>query len=157
MEPDYDHAPTGALMSEFDSDLADNLRAMDEARGSLLACLATLSDEQMDAGKRGGWSVRAVLAHVLSSETAYARVIARLRGITIAVDALEPAATIADAISRLRESRRVLVQAVDGVDEDAFYELQALGHEEYSVLSVLENVAMHDTEHERQVRELVDR
>jgi hypothetical protein len=37
--------------------------------------------------------------------------------------------------------------ALEGVDEAAFYELKPLGKEEYSIVSVLENVVSHDHEH----------
>jgi hypothetical protein len=75
----------------------------------------------------------------------------------VSADALEAPSTIADAISRLAESRRTLAGTVDGVGEDVFYELRPVGHEEYSVLSVLENVVSHDAEHEHQIRRLIER
>jgi hypothetical protein len=37
------------------------------------------------------------------------------------------------------------------VDEDHFYALRTVSHEEYSILSLLENVANHDREHAAQV------
>jgi hypothetical protein len=52
----------------------------------------------------------------------------------------------------LDASRTALLQAIEGVSEGAFYELKRFGHEEYSVLSVLENAAAHDHEHAAQVR-----
>jgi hypothetical protein len=52
-------------MSQFDVDLAENLGAMAEARASLLACLQTLSDDQVDVARRGAWSVRAVICVAL--------------------------------------------------------------------------------------------
>ena len=42
--------------------------------------------------------------------------------------------------------------AIDHVKEEDFYRLQTIGHEEYSVLSILENVASHDREHAEQIR-----
>ena len=59
---------------------------------------------------------------------------------------------VADAGRRLDASRRALLAALDGVDEESFYRLRVVGHEEYSVLSVLENAANHDREHGEQVR-----
>jgi len=38
---------------------------------------------------------------------------------------------------------------------ETFYELRRVGHEEYSVLSVIENVANHDHEHAAQIRAIV--
>jgi hypothetical protein len=51
----------------------------------------------------------------------------------------------------LDSSRGALLRTIDGVDEDAFYRLERLGHEEYSILSALENVAHHDHEHVGQI------
>ncbi len=39
---------------------------------------------------------------------------------------------------------------------ETFYELKRVGHEEYSVISVLENVANHDREHAEQIRAIVE-
>jgi hypothetical protein len=44
-----------------------------------------------------------------------------------------------------------LLRALDGVDEDAFYALRQLANEEYSIVSVLENVISHDHEHSTQL------
>jgi hypothetical protein len=49
---------------------------------------------------------------------------------------------------------------VEGVDEEAFYALRPLNNEEghgqtYSVLSVLENIALHDREHAAQIRAIL--
>ena len=51
--------------------------------------------------------------------------------------------------SNVRERR--LIALLDGVDEGTFYELRALGREQYSIVSVLENVASHDHEHLEQI------
>ncbi len=45
----------------------------------------------------------------------------------------------------------MLSSTVSGVDEMTFYEPQTLGREQYSVVSVLENVASHDHEHLEQI------
>jgi hypothetical protein len=42
------------------------------------------------------------------------------------------------------------------VKKEDFYRLQAIGHEEYSVLSILENVASHDREHADQIRRTIE-
>ena len=54
----------------------------------------------------------------------------------------------ADAMDRVRETT---IKLVDGVDEATFYDLRALGKEQYSIVSVLENVASHDHEHLEQI------
>ena len=41
---------------------------------------------------------------------------------------------------------------MDPMASEKFYELRKVGHEEYSVLSILENVANHDREHAEQIR-----
>jgi hypothetical protein len=47
--------------------------------------------------------------------------------------------------------------AVEGVDEDTFYEIRSLGPDQYSVVSVLENVASHDHEHVEQIEKTMSR
>ena len=39
---------------------------------------------------------------------------------------------------------------------ETFYELKRVGHEEYSVVSLLENVASHDQEHAAQIQAIID-
>jgi hypothetical protein len=57
-----------------------------------------------------------------------------------------------DAIaSSLETSRQALLAAVFQVRSEDFYRLQIIGHEEYSVLSILENVANHEREHAEQI------
>ena len=62
---------------------------------------------------------------------------------------------MADAVTALEDSRAALVEAIGGVDEDTFYTLHVVGHEEYSVLSLLENVTLHDREHGPQIIEIL--
>jgi hypothetical protein len=62
---------------------------------------------------------------------------------------------VPDILCRLDSSRSALLSALDGVDEERFYQLRHMGHEEYSVLSVLENAAAHDREHAGQTRAIV--
>jgi hypothetical protein len=62
---------------------------------------------------------------------------------------VESLAAVTDALST---SRDAILASVDGVDEETFYRLGG-GHQQYSILSVLENVAMHDDEHAAQIAE----
>jgi hypothetical protein len=60
----------------------------------------------------------------------------------------------------LLDARKALLKALEALETDPtasekFYELRKVGHEEYSVLSVLENVANHDREHAEQIREIL--
>jgi hypothetical protein len=66
----------------------------------------------------------------------------------------------AEARRMLLDTRKVLLSALEALDTDprayeTFYELRQVGHDEYSVISVLENVANHDHEHVAQIREIL--
>ena len=145
------------MSDEFDRDLTKARADAEQARADFLVVLGELSDDDLDRERRGGWSVRKVLEHSIHSEVLYGRLARHLRelpqpeGDVVTV----PPATAADAISALEESRKALDEAVQGVDEDTFYTLRVVGHEEYSILSLLENVTLHDREHGPQIREIV--
>jgi hypothetical protein len=44
-----------------------------------------------------------------------------------------------------------VLAAIDNATEDNFYNIRKFGHDEYSALSVLENIASHDREHAEQI------
>ncbi|MEX2227414.1 MAG: DinB family protein [Dehalococcoidia bacterium] len=140
-------------MDEFKSDLAENLRAVEVARTALLEQLRTLQPDDLRSTRRGGWSVQEVLRHVIDAEVSYTKVIGYLRSSPVDLpnatdeDVASPKAAEA-ALARARERLLALIQ---GVDEPTFYDLRALGKEQYSVVSVLENVASHDHEHLEQI------
>jgi hypothetical protein len=140
------------VTAEFDSDLGRLQGDLADSRAAFLAIVDGISDDRLSAARRGGWSVGRVLDHVISSEHAYARVIAHLRGQPI-VEAVPPTdpTSVGDAKAKLALSRGTLLGALEGVDEDTFYSLQRMGHEEYSIISVLENVISHDHEHGEQL------
>src|SRR5581483_7650310 len=48
-----------------------------------------------------------------------------------------------------------VVRAVAGIDDESLYRLVRFGHEEYSALSVLENIAHHDDEHREQIEQIL--
>jgi uncharacterized damage-inducible protein DinB len=145
------------VVSEFAQDLGDNRAAIADARDALLDELRGLNDGDLTRARRGGWSVQQVLRHVIDAEVAYTRVIAHLRGASLTVPDTTPddVTTMRAAIDALERYRGMLTAAVDGVSEDVFYEMRTLGRDEYSVLSVLENVANHDHEHLQQIRQIV--
>ena len=154
------------MSREFDDDLARLVRLAGESRDRLLALLMDLGPADLDRGSRGGWDVRAVLQHVIQAEVHYASLVDRLRGKPEARPGQAPelfAATVPDLASHtpadvrgaLLRSRALLLSAVEGVDEETFYRLGG-GSQQYSVLSVLENVAQHDDEHAAQVRSIRD-
>ena len=145
------------MSDEFDRDLSKAREDTSHARDGLLAVLRDLKDEDLDGERRGGWSVRKVLEHAIHSEVLYGRLARHLRELPQPEDEAitVPPPTVASAISALENSRGALETAIDGVDEETFYTLRVVGHEEYSILSLLENVALHDREHAPQIQDIV--
>jgi len=144
-------------MDEFERDLNENKKAVEGAREALLGRLRRLGDQDLLRVRRGGWSVQEVLRHVIDAEVSYTRVVAHLRGLPLQVaDPLaEDVASIGASIAALERYRTTLMASVEGVDEATFYEMRTLGREQYSVMSVLENVADHDHEHLGQIAKTV--
>ena len=144
------------MTSEFERDLASSRQALDAARVELLPVVVALSDADLGRARRGGWTAGRVLEHLIQSEWLYARLVTHLRGLTATGEVPSGApSSAADATQRLEASRRALLDALDGVDEESFYRLGVVGHEEYSILSVLENTANHDREHAGQVQAIL--
>ncbi len=144
------------MTSVFERDLERARSELVPARQELLAVVGALSDADLDRGRRGGWPVRRVLEHVIQSEWLYVGLASHLRDQPVQDDRDSGAPSSAtDAAERLHASRKALLGALEGVQEELFYRLRSVGHEEYSVLSVLENVVNHDREHEAQVRAIV--
>jgi len=141
----------------FERDLAENLDVATKARAVLLARLRTLTDEDLPRTRRGGWAMQDVLRHVIDSEVAYTRVVAHLRGLALQISDATPddVKSMHAVVSALERYRQALASAVDGVEEDTFYEVRALGRDQYSVMSVLENVADHDHEHTGQIERIM--
>jgi len=140
------------MTSQFMNDLSQLKAELSSARNELMKVLASTSNEQLHIARRGGWSVRRVLEHVITSEESYARMIAHLNGRPIAEPTPDGVhSSVDDAAAKLSSSRATLLRALDGVDEDAFYALRQLANEEYSIVSVLENVISHDHEHSTQL------
>ena len=143
------------MPSEFQSDLAELKTDIDASRTQLDSAVATINN--LDRARRGGWSLRRILEHVIDSEWLYAILVSHLGGQQapdrpqVSLDA----ADIADAARQLTTCRQALLTALNGATEDNFYEIQKLGHEEYSILSVLENVANHDREHAEQINKVL--
>ena len=140
-------------MSEFERELAENVKAIETARALLVEQLSPLAVEDLRLGRRGGWSIEEVLRHVIDAEVAYAKVLGFLRSrpIELANAGDDDVASARAAIEALVRTRTQLVALLDGVDEATFFALRALGREQYSVVSVLENVASHDHEHLEQI------
>lgn len=146
----------------FHSDLTAGQQAIDTARRELLAVVDSMSREDLERARKGGWPVRRVLEHVIHSEALYAQAVAYLCGATVSGRPESSApGSAGEARTMLLDSRKGLLNALAELEMDprayeTFYELRRVGHEEYSVLSVLENVAHHDREHAAQIKSIVD-
>jgi uncharacterized damage-inducible protein DinB len=150
-------------MGEFENDLRQITAELDEARSNLLAAVNSLTGTDLERRRRGGWSIRDILLHVIGGERHYTNGIRSLRGNPggqppqSRLPAIE---SHGDAVRLLAESRRALLAAIESIDEDAFYRLAPLLNEEghgqtYSPLSVLENIDLHDREHATQITEVL--
>lgn len=144
------------MTSEFDRDLEKMRAGLSAARGELLRVVRSLGDAELDRGTRGGWQVRRILEHVTYSEQAYARIVSHLRSQPPLGD-IPPCApsSAQDAAGKLAASHHALLAALEGVDEETFYRVAPIGHEEYSVLSLLQNEANHEREHGGQITEIL--
>ena len=145
------------MAATLNDDLTAAHQELEAARTDLVVALNAVPDEALERSRRGGWTVQRVLQHLIQSEWHYAALITQLRGQTATPppDERGNPASVSDAAQRLTESRRALLGALAGIDEAAYYRLDTIGREEYSVLSVLENVAHHDREHAAQLRSIV--
>jgi len=149
------------MSCSYHRDLASAQEAIRLARDDLLTIVDSLSRSDLDRARRGGWPVQRVLEHVIHSEHLYAQATAYLVGSQVeAGGASSPPATASDARRMVLDSRKGLLDALKELETDpqgyeTFYELRKVGHEEYSVLSVLENVANHDREHAEQIRTIL--
>jgi uncharacterized damage-inducible protein DinB len=137
----------------FRADLEAITAEMTDARAALVSAVQRLSDADLDRARRGGWTIRRVLEHVIEFEwlcvmaiTAIRKEEARGRPQTSCEGQL-----VDEILCMLDTARHALLGAFDGVDEETFYRLERMGREEYSVLSALENVAHHDREHSAQI------
>jgi hypothetical protein len=141
-------------VSGFQQHLSDVTANLDRARGELLAVLSNLTDEDLVQSRRGGWTVGKVLDHIIGSEWHYAQLAASLRG----MEAIQPAdhqgGGVAVMTEALSGSRDALLTSIQGVSEEVFYRLGNVGREEYSIISVLENVEQHDIEHLAQINSI---
>lgn len=145
------------MSDEFSADLDEVRDDIELARNDLLRVVRDLSDADFDRARRGGWPVRRVLEHVIESEWSYGRLAQHLRGLPPDQNELPPhtPSSAAEALAMLRASRQAMIAAIDGVDEESFYRLTPVGHEEYSVISLLENLALHDREHGPQIEQIL--
>ncbi len=139
----------------FHAELTSNRQDIEASRRDLLAVVDALSDTDFERGRRGGWTVRRVLEHVIHSERLYTQAIAFLNSRPANVVAEDSPTSASDAHRQLEASRARIIGALEGTTEDTFYTIRTLGHDEYSILSVLENTSAHDHEHAAQIRAIL--
>jgi uncharacterized damage-inducible protein DinB len=144
-------------MGEFDTDKAQLLNDLQESRGQLNDIVSKLSTDNLSSARRGSWPVSKILDHVLHSERLYAQLISVFTGVGSSIEPTGSPSTSAEALTALETTRKAVLDGVGHVKEADFYRLQTIGHEEYSVLSILENVASHDREHAEQIRKTLER
>jgi len=142
-------------MSDFEADKKELLADLDQSRAGLILLVEELRPEDFGQARRGSWSISKILDHVIHSERLYTQLVSTFSGNPASVQDAGQVATAAEASRALDGSREAFLNAVSNVTEDDFYRLQTIGHEEYSVLSILENNAAHDREHAEQIRKTV--
>lgn len=139
-------------MSDFISDRAELLGELKKGRAQLNEVVGRLSADDLLRARRGSWPVSRILEHVLHSERLYAQLISVFSGVGASIEPNGVPSTSAESLAALEATRNAVLDGIDHVNEEDFYRLQTIGHEEYSVLSILENVASHDREHAEQIR-----
>lgn len=141
--------------ASFDSDLRRVADDMRHARARLLALVERLSPDDLARSRPGGWSAGRVLQHVIESEAAYVKLLAHQTGAAAPELATDEPAAASDASSMLAATRDAVERMIGGIGEATLYRLTKIGHEEYSPLSVLQNIASHDRDHVTQIEDLV--
>ena len=149
------------MTCSYHSGLAASREAIRLARDELLRVIESLGRSEFESARKGGWPVRKVLEHLIYSERLYAQATAYLCGTEVSGR---------DDCGRYWRRRRKPILRNSREPwlafqfpnhffiplDEIFYELKRVAHEEYSVLSVLENVASHDREHAAQIRAIVE-
>jgi len=136
-------------------DLAGLLHQMRTDREAMLATIGRIEHGGMAVERPGGWSVARVLQHVIEAENNYAKLLAYLTGKPALECDTSPPADGAAARHALAATRSAVEEMIDDIDAETLYALKRVGHEEYSPLSVLENIALHDREHVEQIASLL--
>jgi len=145
------------MTATFESDLASARDALASAREELLALVNSLSAPDLERARRGGWSVARVLQHIIQGEHLYVRGMAHLTGSQAEAPAMPSSApdSTSEARQQLDAGRAGFLAALAAVSEESLYAIRPVGHEEFSALSLMENVAHHDLEHAAQIREIL--
>jgi hypothetical protein len=139
-------------VSDFETDKEELLSELTQSRSVLISVVEKLQPENFGQARKGSWAISKILDHVLHSERLYTQLVSTFSGKPATVGEAGEVTTAGEAGSALSKSRAAFLDAVEGVTEEDFYRLQTIGHEEYSILSILENNAAHDREHAEQIR-----
>lgn len=109
-----------ASPESFDADFDACLAGLHEARGRLLQDVRRLDGHALVQRRRGGWSVGEVLRHLADSEASYAQAVGLLRSRDVAIASAsdDDVASTGAIVLTLERTRRALLDAIDGVDED---------------------------------------
>ncbi|SRR5438128_1284972 len=142
-------------MSDFEADKKELLADLDQSRAGLMLAAEELRPEDFGQARRGSWSISRILDHVVHSERLYAQLVSVFSGVATSIEPSDTPSTPAEALGALETTRTALLEGISRVKEEDFYRLQTIGHEEYSVLSILENVANHDREHAEQIQKTI--
>lgn len=137
------------------ADLSRTLDELHQDRERLLAVVVRLAQADFDRARPGGWSIRRVIEHVIESEAAYAKVLAHLCGKASPQVPERDVSDARDTREKLDRTRTAVLTMADGLDAATLYEIKPVGREEYSPLSMLENIALHDREHAEQIESLL--
>lgn len=143
------------MTTEFEADLQSAVQDLDSAWKDLLKLVRSLSDEDLERGSRGEWTVGAVLHHVLGSQWLYRHLVRQLRSQETAPlgEAPPPAQSVEEVVDRLIAAREAVRESIQGVDEEAFYTLRDTDHhQQYSLKSLLADNARHNREHHDQIK-----
>ncbi len=144
-------------MSTFEADLDVALRDLTDARADLVSTVERLSSPDLDRARRGGWPISRVIEHAIEHDYMMAMGASAVRGQPVGPrgEMSCDGQPVDEIICRMESGRVALLASVKDVTEEQFYLLLKLGHEEFSVLSILENAAHHDREHADQIRSIL--
>jgi len=128
---------------------------MRDARARFAVLVSPLSREALASARPGGWTLRRVLHHVIESEAIYAKLLAHQCTRPAGDMRTDEPSDGGDAVAMLEGTRRFVLAIVDGIPDEILYRLTTIGHEEYSPLSILQNVASHDRDHYTQIADVL--
>ena len=145
------------MATEFERDLTEACAAVDDARADLAGLAEVITDADLERARRGEWTVAGVLGHLVASAGHSAGLVASLRGRApeTSDSGGGSVTSVADALGQMAAARASIRDALDGIGEDEFYELQDGGFQTYSLRSAALDIALHDRQHLEQIREIL--